>query len=62
MKQLWNGGWTFLKTSTGTTLEQVVEHLGEFVQVDLPHDWLIYDSHITGIILSETVKTASRLT
>lgn len=45
MKQLWNGGWTFLKTSTGTTLEQVVEHLGEFVQVDLPHDWLIYDTH-----------------
>lgn len=44
MKQLWNDGWFFRKTSTGTALEQVQGHVEEFKQVDIPHDWLIYDS------------------
>lgn len=43
-KTLWNGGWSFLKTKPGTTFEQAVARSGEFQAVDIPHDWLIYDT------------------
>ncbi len=43
-KMLWNGGWSFLKTEPGTTYEQAAERRREFQAVDLPHDWLIYDT------------------
>ncbi|MCM1263106.1 MAG: DUF4982 domain-containing protein [Butyrivibrio sp.] len=43
-KILWNDGWTFLKTKPGTTFTQAAERFQEFKPVDIPHDWLIYDS------------------
>ncbi|MDE7178819.1 MAG: DUF4982 domain-containing protein [Lachnospiraceae bacterium] len=43
-KMLWNGGWSFLKTEPGTSYEQVMGRLQEFQAVDIPHDWLIYDT------------------
>lgn len=44
MKYLFNDGFCFLKTPVGTTYGQVIEREDEFRQVDIPHDWLIYDS------------------
>lgn len=44
MKQLWNDGWYFLKGTADTEISQAREMISEFVQVDIPHDWLIYDS------------------
>ncbi len=43
-KILWNGGWSFLKTAPGTTYEQAAARSQEFQAVDIPHDWLIYDT------------------
>lgn len=43
-KTLWNGGWSFLKTDPGTTYEQAAAKSQEFQAVDIPHDWLIYDT------------------
>lgn len=43
-KTLWNGGWSFLKTNPGTTFEQAAARAQEFQAVDIPHDWLIYDT------------------
>ena len=43
-KTLWNGGWSFLKTAPGTTYEQAAARSQEFQAVDIPHDWLIYDT------------------
>lgn len=43
-KILWNEGWSFLKTPAGTGYEQAKERETEFSPVDIPHDWLIYDS------------------
>lgn len=44
MKYLWNDGWSFQKTPVGTEVSQVLENLERFNAVDIPHDWLIYDS------------------
>ena len=44
MKYLFNDGFCFLKTPVGTTYQQVIEREDEFHRVDIPHDWLIYDS------------------
>lgn len=44
MRRLWNDGWSFLKGTVDTELSQAQEQLQEFCPVDLPHDWLIYDS------------------
>lgn len=44
MNYLFNGGWKFLKTELGTGLKQALARQAEFVPVDIPHDWLIYDS------------------
>ena len=44
MKQLWNDGWAFLRTETGAHPEQVLAREENFRAVDIPHDWLIYDS------------------
>ena len=43
-KILFNEGWSFLKTGLGTELPRVREST-EWRPVDLPHDWLIYDSN-----------------
>ena len=44
MKYLFNDGFRFFKTPVGTTLQQAMERENEFHPVDIPHDWLIYDS------------------
>ncbi|MGN0388342.1 MAG: glycoside hydrolase family 2 TIM barrel-domain containing protein [Suilimivivens sp.] len=43
-RYLWNENWSFLKTAAGTIYEEAVERKQEFAPVDIPHDWLIYDS------------------
>ena len=42
---LWTDGWEFLKVPLGTGYEDACAHKKEFVPVELPHDWLIYDAH-----------------
>ena len=41
MLKLINDEWTFMKTHTGSSLEEVVAS-NEWIHVDLPHDWLIW--------------------
>lgn len=45
MKYLFNDGFRFLRTPLETTYQQASERLEEFQNVDIPHDWLIYDSN-----------------
>ena len=40
---LWDDGWSFRKTTLGVAYEEALA--GEFTAVDIPHDWLIYDTH-----------------
>ncbi len=42
-KKLWNDGWSFLKTQLGTEYKDAMGH--QFKPVDIPHDWMIYDSN-----------------
>lgn len=44
MKYLFNGGWTFLETSLETNFTDIQERKSAFKEVEIPHDWLIYDS------------------
>ena len=44
MKTLWNDGWAFLRLETDAELADALSREEEFVPVDIPHDWLIYDS------------------
>lgn len=44
MRYLWNEDWRFLRTELETEPEQIWERKTGFTPVDLPHDWLIYDS------------------
>lgn len=41
---LFTDGWTFLKTDLETTWEEMNARRGEFRPVELPHDWLIYNT------------------
>lgn len=43
MKVLWNDGWKFCKFALDTSIEEMLQSEG-FVDVDIPHDWLIYDA------------------
>lgn len=43
MKTLFNAGWQFAKTDIGAELSDVPSL--SFAPVDIPHDWLIYDSN-----------------
>lgn len=43
MKCLFNEGWKFLCTPVGTKYQEAMCRLLDFHQVELPHDWLIYD-------------------
>ena len=45
MKYLFNDGFRFLRTPLETTYQQASGRLEEFRSVDIPHDWLIYDSN-----------------
>lgn len=42
---LWNDGWKFLKTPLKTTYDEMKQRCGEFKEVELPHDYLIYDAN-----------------
>ncbi len=44
MRILFNDDWEFLKTDCETTMEQVQVRKADFSPVDLPHDWLIYNT------------------
>lgn len=44
MKQLFNKGWEFLKLQPDSDLAQVREREREFTPVELPHDWLIFNT------------------
>ena len=39
--RLFNDGWEFRKQKIGTGLKEMKERDSEFVQVGIPHDWLI---------------------
>lgn len=43
-KRLLNDNWEFVKTPYGTGLEELSAWEKDFKQVDIPHDWLIYDT------------------
>lgn len=43
MRRLWNDGWSFLRLEVGTELSDALGREQDFVPVDIPHDWLIYD-------------------
>ena len=43
-KILFNNNWTFLKTPLGTELPDIEGREADFHAVELPHDWLIYDT------------------
>ena len=42
-KVLWDDGWSFKKTSLGVTLNEALTE--KFDAVDIPHDWMIYDTN-----------------
>ncbi|MDR1700608.1 MAG: DUF4982 domain-containing protein [Lachnoclostridium sp.] len=42
MKQLFNDNWVFLKKPFGTELNDFIKS-NEWIPVDIPHDWMIYD-------------------
>ena len=44
MKQLFNDGWQFTKRAIGTKLEDMNADDIRWTEVDIPHDWLIYDT------------------
>lgn len=44
MRKLFNDEWKFLKTDCETTIMQAVQMETDFLPVDLPHDWLIYNT------------------
>ena len=43
--KLFSDNWQFLKTALGTEYADISNRFEEFQTVDIPHDWLIYDSH-----------------
>lgn len=47
---LWNDGWSFTKTPLGTDVDLALK--GDYHSVDIPHDWLIYD---TGKLYEDSI-------
>lgn len=44
MRYLFNKGWKFLELNTESDLDAAMAHIDFFAPVQIPHDWLIYDS------------------
>lgn len=44
-KKLFNEGWSFLKLPVDAKYDEASQRLGEFKSIDIPHDWLIFDTH-----------------
>ncbi|HHW90702.1 MAG TPA: hypothetical protein GX745_07375, partial [Clostridiales bacterium] len=45
MKMLFNDGWKFSKQKLDTPPEMLDQDGIEWLDIDLPHDWLIYDTN-----------------
>lgn len=43
-KKLFNDGWSFSKQPVGTEWEMIADKPQAFAPVDIPHDWLIYNT------------------
>lgn len=43
-KQLFNDGWQFTKQKIGTSLSELTQKEIAWYEVEIPHDWLIYDT------------------
>lgn len=43
--RLFNDKWTFLKTGLGVEMADIRGREQEFASVDIPHDWMIYDTN-----------------
>lgn len=44
MRYLFHANWKFLHTPVGTGYEEALKRKADFCEVELPHDWLIYDA------------------
>ncbi len=44
MKQIFNANWQFLKMGIDTSPEDMRKQQAQFAPVDIPHDWLIFDT------------------
>ena len=44
IKRLFTENWEFVKTPFGTPFEELSVYENDFERVDIPHDWLIYDT------------------
>lgn len=45
MRQIFNANWEFLKLGIETDMEEMRSRQAEFAAVDIPHDWLIYNTN-----------------
>ena len=45
MKRLFVDGWKFWESEYGVSYEQAMNHLGDFKEVVIPHDYMITDTH-----------------
>lgn len=43
-KRLFNDNWEFVRTPFGTDLDALADWKEKFERIDIPHDWLIYDT------------------
>lgn len=43
-KQLFNDNWEFMKHAIGGDINQVMKEAGAWQRIDIPHDWMIYDT------------------
>ena len=50
--RLFNDNWTFLKTALGVSIADIRGKEQEFAPVDIPHDWMIYD---TGNLYEDSI-------
>ncbi len=44
MKSFFTQGWKFWEAEYGTDYKAAMEHLGDFTDVEIPHDYLIHDT------------------
>lgn len=47
-KTLFNSNWLFTKQNIGCNIEKIVKDDSAWKQVDIPHDWVIYDTALFG--------------
>jgi beta-galactosidase len=47
-KVLFNNEWEFTKQTIGSNIDNIKEEAAEWEKVDIPHDWVIYDTALFG--------------